>query len=184
MVKKIELTILQTIFQKSNNLIMTLLVPLEKPGGVFKWVFKIPILFDTVGLNVLIPNWILLLTSTGRRTGKRIVTPVEFIDHQADGSFWVISGWRGNTDWYKNIRKCPEVQVKVHGKTCHANAVILTNEEILVYLIEILKVNPDAIAIFSRWAGKPIDPSEEVLRQVCSDFPGYSLKPDQPPKWF
>ena len=121
---------------------MTLLVPLDKPGGFFKFLFKIPILLDKVGLNQLIPEWILLLTTTGRRSGKPVITPVEYLFHQEDGSYWIMSGWRGNTDWHKNILKCPEVSIKVNGKIYPAKAVALTDEEILAYLTEILKVNP------------------------------------------
>ncbi len=86
-----------------------------------------------------------------------------------------MSGWRGNTDWHKNILKYPEVSIKINGITYPAKAAALTDEEILAYLAEILKINPEAIAIFSRWAGKQIDPSEEGLRQVCADFPGFAL---------
>jgi deazaflavin-dependent oxidoreductase (nitroreductase family) len=182
MVKKPELTALQWILKEGNNLIMTLLVPLDKPGGFFKLLFKTTILLDKVGLNRLIPEWILLLTTTGRRSGNPVIAPVEFLFHEPDGSYWVMSGWRGNTDWYKNIRKCPEIQMKVHGKICLGKAKALSNEEILEYLTEILKVNPDAIAIFSRWAGKKVDPTETGLRQVCANFPGYALMPVQPSK--
>jgi deazaflavin-dependent oxidoreductase (nitroreductase family) len=176
------LTALQRIFKKGNNLIMTLLVPLDKPGGFFKFLFRIPILLDIVGLNRLIPEWILLLTTTGRRSGKQIITPVEYLFHQEDGTYWIMSGWRGNTDWYKNILRRPEVSFKVNGKIYPAKAAALTDEEIQTYLTEILKVNPEAIAIFSRWAGKHIEPSEEGLRQVCADFPGFALTTDQPQK--
>jgi deazaflavin-dependent oxidoreductase (nitroreductase family) len=180
MVKKTELTALQWIFIKGNNLIMTLLVPLDKPGGFFKFLFKIPILLDKVGLNCLIPKWILLLTTTGRRSGKPVITPVEYLFHHEDDSYRIMSGWRGNTDWYKNILKCPEVSIKVNRKIYHAKAAALTDKEILAYLSEILRVNPEAIAIFSRWAGKQIEPSEEGLKQVCTDFPGFALKPYKP----
>lgn len=169
------ITIQKWIFKKGNNLVMTLLVPLDKPGGFLKSLFKIPILLDKLGLNRLIPEWILLLSTTGRRSGKPVITPVEYLYHQEDNSYWIMSGWRGNTDWYKNIHKCPEVSIKVNGKTYPVKAVALTEEEILAYLTEILKVNPEAIAIFSRWAGKQIDPTEEGLRQVCTDFPGFAL---------
>ena len=169
------------IFKKGNNLIMTVLVPLDRPRLLFKWLFKFPVLLDSVGLNRLIPDWILLLTTTGRRSGKPVITPVEYLFHQENSSYWIMSGWRGNTDWHKNILKYPEVSIKINGITYPAKAAALTDEEILAYLTEILKVNPDAIAIFSRWAGKQIDPSEDGLRQVCTDFPGFALTTYQAP---
>jgi deazaflavin-dependent oxidoreductase (nitroreductase family) len=161
---------------------MTLLVPMDKPGGFFKFLFKIPILLDKVGLNHLIPEWILLLTTTGRRSGKQIVTPVEYLFHQEDGTFWIMSGWRGNTDWFKNICNDNIVKIKVNGKHIQATARPLTEEEVLSYLKLILSINPEAIAIFTRWAGKHIDPSDEGLRQVCNDFPGFALTTVHPLK--
>ena len=83
-----------------------------------------------------------------------------------------MSGWRGNTDWHKNILKYPEVSIKINGKTYPAKAVALTDEEILAYLSEILKIKPEAIAIFSRWAGKQVETVGRGVKQVCADSPG------------
>lgn len=156
---------------------MTILVPLGAPGRSFKWIFKFPILLDSIGLSMLIPGWMLLLITAGRNSGKRIITPVEYLYHKADGAYWVMSGWRGNTDWYKNVKAHPQLTIKVKGKYFTVGARPLTNDEVLEYLQEILTINPGAIAIFSRWAGKPILPSIDSLREVCCDFPGYALIP-------
>jgi len=158
-------------------MILTALVPVEKPGWVFRWIFKIPVLLEFIRLDSLIPGWMLLLVHEGRRTGRRRVTPLEYIYHPEDNTYRVMSGWRGNTDWYKNIIHHPEVSIKIKGKTVKAEARELTEEEVLDYLLEILHFNPEAIHIFSRWAGKTIEPTLDHLTEVSALFPGAALTP-------
>jgi hypothetical protein len=52
-----------------EDFIMTRLVPPDNPGMVFKWLFKLPAFFYRVGLP-LFGNFILLLTTAGRKSGK------------------------------------------------------------------------------------------------------------------
>jgi len=46
------------------------LVPQEDVGPVFKWLFKFPILLFTMRLGWMLAPYVLLLTTTGRRSGK------------------------------------------------------------------------------------------------------------------
>ena len=160
-----------------HNMILTALVPVEKPGWVFRWIFKIPVFLNIIRLDSLIPGWMLLLMHVGRKTGRRRVTPLEYIYQSEDNTYRVMSGWRGNTDWYKNIICNPEVIIKVNGKTVRAVARKLTEDEVLEYLIEILRINPEAIHIFSRWAGRTIEPTLDNLKEACVHFPGAALTP-------
>ena len=51
------------------------LVPQEDVGPVFKWLFKFPILLFTMRLGWMLAPYVLLLTTTGRRSGKARRTP-------------------------------------------------------------------------------------------------------------
>jgi deazaflavin-dependent oxidoreductase (nitroreductase family) len=178
-----ELSLTQKIMRYFNNMILTALVPVDRPGWVFRWIFKIPVLLDIFRLNSLIPGWMLLLIHDGRKTGRRRVTPLEYIYQPKDNTYRVISGWRGNTDWYKNITSHLEAAIKVNGVTIKVHARKLTQDEVLEYLIEILRINPEAIHIFSRWAGRTIEPNLDNLKEACVHFPGAALTPsDNLPK--
>ena len=156
---------------------MTALVPLDHPGRLFRWLFKIPILLYTLGLGRLVPGWILILTTTGRKTKQLRKTPLEFLYNLGSNSYWVMAGWAGNTDWYKNARADPEVFVQVGRKRFDALAETLGEDDVVRYLSETIRLNPAALQIFSRWANHPIDASEAGLREAARYFPALALRP-------
>jgi F420H(2)-dependent quinone reductase len=57
---------------------------------------------------------VLLLTTTGRRSGKRRTVPLSFL---ADGDAYVVVGSRGGSprhpSWYLNLEADPEVEVQI-----------------------------------------------------------------------
>lgn len=79
-------------------------------------------------------NWqgtvTLLLTTTGRRSGKERTTPLIY---QPDGDAYVVVASKGGADddplWYKNIQANPEVKVQVKGDKFTARARTATRDE-------------------------------------------------------
>jgi deazaflavin-dependent oxidoreductase (nitroreductase family) len=68
---------------------------------------------------------LLLLTTTGARTGQRVTTPMMRID--ADGRLLVIASNSGATrhpDWFRNLVAHPDVFVEVAGDSYPARAVV------------------------------------------------------------
>ena len=87
-------------------------------------------LWDSTGLgdHGEIPT--LLLTITGRRTGKTVVTPL--IYGESDGAY-VVVGSRGGSpthpNWYLNLVANPEVDVQVLAEQFKARARTAVGEE-------------------------------------------------------
>ena len=73
---------------------------------------------------------LLLLTTTGARSGQRRTSPVGYLP---DGDRLIIYATRGglptNPDWYYNLLAHPEVTVEVGTETFEVTAVVLTGEE-------------------------------------------------------
>ena len=67
----------------------------------------------------------LLLVTTGRRSGLRRPTPLEYL--LADGAVWVMAGYGPRTDWYRNLLADPRVEVLLPGR----HPFVGTAEEIL-----------------------------------------------------
>jgi hypothetical protein len=44
-------------------------------------------------------------------------------------------------------------------------------------LMEITRINPQAIKMWSRWSDTPLDGSEASLRKVSGHFPALRLRP-------
>ena len=73
---------------------------------------------------------VLLLTTTGNKSGKKRTVPVMQLDE--DGRRFVIASAAGSKDhpaWFKNLRAHPEVTVEVRGQRYQARAEPLAGEE-------------------------------------------------------
>jgi deazaflavin-dependent oxidoreductase (nitroreductase family) len=73
---------------------------------------------------------VLLLTSTGAKSGERRTTPVMYLP---DGERMVIFASKGgaptNPAWYHNLLANPGATVEVGPETLHVNAVVTSGEE-------------------------------------------------------
>ena len=89
-----------------------------------------------------------------------------------------MAGWGGQTDWLRNARACPQVQVKVGRRTFTAQAEPLADDEVAGLLADITRQNPSAIRMWERWAG-PMDGSMENYLRAAPRFPSLRLKPEK-----
>jgi deazaflavin-dependent oxidoreductase (nitroreductase family) len=177
--KKRKSSLWERLLVRGEDLIMTKWVPKDKPGLLFKWLFKIPIVFYKIGLP-LFGDYILLLTTTGRKSGRQRNTPLEYRLEKGTGNFIVMSGWGGNTDWRRNIDVYPHVYVQAGWKKFEAVAESLSEVEIANWLAETIRINPKSIKIWSRWAGEQVTvESPESLIRAAEYFPSYRLKPER-----
>jgi len=73
-----------------------------------------------VGLDML------LLTTVGRKTGKKRYTPLLF--KKIDGHYYCVGSFGGShtaPQWYRNILSNPNVEILAEGKFLNVTAVIL-----------------------------------------------------------
>jgi deazaflavin-dependent oxidoreductase (nitroreductase family) len=160
-----------------ENVILTYLTPLDSPGPIFRWLFKFPIGVYRLGLGRFVGDKVLLLTTTGRKTGRRRLTPMEYNYDPASDTYRVIAGWGGHTDWYRNARANPQVHVQVGTRHVDAVAEPLSDEEVTQMLVVIVGQNPGSLKMWARWAGHPLDGSEASLREAAPYFPSLRLRP-------
>ena len=72
----------------------------------------------------------MMLTTTGRKTGRRRTTPVLYL--QDETSLIVVASFGGNDmhpAWYLNLEKCPDAEVIVEGEHRKVLARKLSPEE-------------------------------------------------------
>ncbi len=73
-----------------------------------------------IGLGPLVGRIILLLTTTGRRSGLKRVTPLQY---EMIGRDYYIGSARGiKSDWVRNIQTNPQVEVRAGAKHFHGTA--------------------------------------------------------------
>ena len=60
------------------------------------------------------------LTTTGRRTGKEHTIEIWFALH--DGRIYMLSGGGDRSDWVRNLRKTPQIRLRIGTQTATARA--------------------------------------------------------------
>jgi deazaflavin-dependent oxidoreductase (nitroreductase family) len=63
------------------------------------------------------------LTTTGRRTGKAHTIEIWFGLH--DGRMYMLSGGGNHADWIQNLKKAPQVRVRIGTQTATGTARVL-----------------------------------------------------------
>ena len=171
-----KIGLVEKIYNRAEVLIMDL-VPQKNVGPVFKWIFKIPILQYKLGMGWMIGRYILLLTTTGRKSGQPRYTPLEYQYDKENDRYRVAAGWGGNTDWYKNVKANSKVYVQVGKRKFKSIAEIASDEEVGQYMMNVSKRHPRMDRTWNRWSDKPVDGTFESYVHAAKFFPSVWLKP-------
>ncbi len=67
-----------------------------------------------LGMGSIIGRVILLLTTTGRKSGKKRVTPLQY--EEIDGKYYIGAAFGEKADWVKNLRACPLAEIRVRSE--------------------------------------------------------------------
>ena len=172
--KRISLT--EKLYNWMETLVMKI-VPQKDVGPVFKWIFKMPILQYRLGLGWMIGKYVLLLTTTGRRTGQPRQTPLEYEYDQEHDRYRIAAGWGGNTDWYRNVKANPKVHVQVGRKEFDAIAEVAPDEEVAQFMMHVSQRHPRMDSTWNRWSDKPVDGTFESYVHAAKFFPSVWLRP-------
>ena len=128
---------------------------------------KIHRVFYAIGLGPLIGRIILLLTTTGRRSGQKRVTPLQY---EMIGDDYYVGAARGTkADWVRNIQSCPQVEVRVGAKHFRGIAEVVTDPSEFADFMEVrLERHPRMIGLIMEKAhGMPRHPSREQLEELA-----------------
>lgn len=134
-----------------------------------KHIQKIHRLLYALGLGPLIGRIILLLTTTGRKTGLKRVTPLQY---EKIGDDYYLGAARGlNADWVRNIQADPCVEVRVGAKQFEGRAEIVTDPIRFADFLEVrLQRHPLMIGLIMEKAhGLPRQPSREQLECLAKE---------------
>ena len=124
-----------------------------KPGPIFAY---------KIGLGPLIGRVLLLLTTTGRKTGLARVTPLQY--ELIDGVYHIGAVFGVKTDWVRNIQADPRVQVCVKGETFNGRAEVSTDPEDVADFIQYrLNKHPRMIGWIMKLDGFKSRPSRAEL---------------------
>jgi deazaflavin-dependent oxidoreductase (nitroreductase family) len=120
---------------------------------------------------------VLLLTTTGRKSGLPRVTPLQF--EKVDGDYYIASARGQDADWFKNIQTNPNVHVQIREREFDAVAEPVTDPIRIADFIELrLKRHPVMIRlIMTLFDGLPLHFSRVELEKFCQEKAMAILRP-------
>jgi deazaflavin-dependent oxidoreductase (nitroreductase family) len=119
-----------------------------------------------LGLGPLIGRVILLLTTTGRKTGLARVTPLQY--ELIDGDYIIGAALGPKSDWVRNIIADPQVQFRVKNERYTGRAKVITDvEDIVAYIEHRIAQRPIMIRLIMWLDGFKPNPSREELEEYA-----------------
>lgn len=129
-----------------------------------------------VGLGPIIGRLVLLLTTTGRKTGLSRVTPLQY--EEQDGVIYIGSARGTQADWYKNLVANPQVEVRVKTRRFKGIAETCTDPVVVADFIEMrLERRPRIIGAILRSEGISLPPGREELEVYAANLALVTIRP-------
>ncbi|WP_433229149.1 nitroreductase family deazaflavin-dependent oxidoreductase [Actinomadura formosensis] len=150
------------------------------PTGLRRLLWRLPIRLYRMGLGPLLGRRIMLLTHTGRVSGRPRQVVIEVV--QKDGHGYVAaSGFGPRADWYRNVMANPEVTLQIAGKRIQATAAPIATGEGAEIMARYAPRHPVAARQLCKLMGFAVDGSVEDYRQVGRHIPFVRFTPRPTP---
>lgn len=128
------------------------------------------------GLGPLLGRLILLLTTTGRKSGLPRVTPLQY--EEIDGAVYVASALGTKADWFRNILANPCVQVRIGSRRFRGMAETVTDPCRIADFLELrLKRHPRMVGKILKSEGLPEAPSRAELEEYAQRLAMVIIRP-------
>ena len=120
---------------------------------------------------------VMLLTTTGRKSGLPRVTPLQY--EQVDGDYYIASARGKEADWFKNILANPQVHVQIREREFDALAEPVTDPARIADFIELrLRRHPVMIRLIMHlFDGLPLRFDRVQLEEFCKQKALAILRP-------
>ena len=105
-------------------------------GGWRKAMFKYPVYLWRLGLGPLMGKIMVLMTTTGRKSGLPRRTLTEY--HRLNGKKYAPSGFGSRSQWYKNIEADPHVTIQTEDGAERVIAVRVTEDDEILALMDVM----------------------------------------------
>ncbi len=128
------------------------------------------------GLAPLLGRFILLLTTTGRKSGLPRVTPLQY--EEVDGAIYVASARGAKADWFRNILADHCVKVRIKSREFAGLAEPVTDPCRIADFLELrLQRHPQMVGAILKSVGLPVSPSRGELEEYASQLAMVIIRP-------
>ena len=145
-------------------------------------IFSVPVLLHRAGIRgierVLGIDW-LLLTTTGRRSGRPHAVMLDAVGHDpASDTYYVQPADGRRADWVRNAVANPTVTVEVRGRRFEARVEDVTGPEGAEVVLHFIRTHPIYARIIVWFVGyvERVDVPDEDLRRALATTPVYAVR--------
>lgn len=154
----------------------------KRPGVLLKFFFKVPLWIHKLGFGgwerLIGAQW-MLITTTGRKTGKRREAMVDVMDYnKATDIYYIEAAYGARADWYRNIKSNPIFHAQVGRRKFKARAEELSNEETGEMLVQFYRRKPAYTRSVMAMVGIKFK-KEDELRELGKNLMLLSVKPEK-----
>ena len=150
----------------------------RQPGRLALAVFRLPLPIYRRGWGWLLGHTFLLVVHAGRRTGKLHSTVAMALTHDPKTHEAVIcSVWGENTDWVRNIRARPAVQVQIGRESFTPEQRFLSNDESFAVAVEFRRRHPWRLRLLTWILGWDDLDTDTAVRDFVRSRPFVSFRP-------
>lgn len=120
---------------------------------------------------------VLLLTTTGRRSGLPRVTPLQY--EEIDGVYYVGSARGAQADWFRNVQANPRVKVQIGEREFEGTAEAVTDPARMADFFELrLQRHPFMMGLLMRLEGLPLRCTRAGLERFAANKAMLVIRPE------
>jgi deazaflavin-dependent oxidoreductase (nitroreductase family) len=114
-----------------------------------------------------------MLTHTGRKSGLPHQTVIEVVKHdKVTCTYYVVSGWGEKSDWYRNIRRTPQVNVHAGKRIFQTTAEFIPIEKAIKVVNDYAQKHPIAFNELSVvFFGERMKSVSDAPRRIAEKMP-------------
>jgi deazaflavin-dependent oxidoreductase (nitroreductase family) len=155
--------------------------PTSAPGLVRQWLFRVPLLLHGVGIRgverLIGIDWI-VLTTTGRRSGRAHTVMLDVVGHDEARDVWYVQPAYGRTAaWVRNVEADPLAWAEFRGRRMRVHVTDVTGAEGAEVVLRFLRTHPwygRVIVWFVGYVDR-VDRSDEDLRARLTTTPVFAI---------
>lgn len=138
-------------------------------------------LLYAAGLGPMVGKIILLLTTTGRKTGLKRTTPLQY--EEINGEYYLGSARGTRSDWYRNVTCDGRVEVQVKNLRFRGSAEPVTDPDRIADFLETrLRRHPFMMGVLMQKVHKlPKVPSRQQLLELAATEAMVIIRPANKP---
>jgi deazaflavin-dependent oxidoreductase (nitroreductase family) len=150
----------------------------RRPGRLALAVFRVPLPLYRAGWGWLLGRTFLLLVHAGRKTGQPHAMTAMVLHYDAATREAVIcSGWGPETDWIRNIRARPALEVQLGRESFTPLQRFLSEEESFAVTVEFCLRHPARLRVMRLVLGWDLR-TEAAVRGFVQTHPFVAFRPD------